>query len=333
MPTPQTGSISVDSSPSGASIYIDGNYKGQTPTTLTDIAEGSHTITLKLTDYQDLSQNINVFAGQTSSISISLRELSPVPSATPPAPMQSASNLMVFLIFLFILLLSVIFFSRYKKGARKKPKGTEAGDIDVEISGKRLKVEGALSKEQEQLVKDYLTTVGEAPEVNSLTIPTKIYEGDSNIVLLRLATHDALVPNGMPKAMFFIDKQGVKQPCKIEIPSGFIPKSIEIELLAVGFDVEGERRQKHEIFYAPMIYQWNISPTRSGNLEIGLVFRAEDASGRIGELGVITHKINVVKILGLTGQQIGTLTNIFGAVGGVLGVVVTLNQLGILNFK
>ncbi len=169
-------------------------------------------------------------------------------------------------------------------------------------------------------------------KANSLTIPTKMYEGDSNIILLHLAEHDALVSNGTPKAMFFVDKQGIRQPSGIEIPSGFSPKSIEIELLAVGFDVEGEKRQKHELFGA-MIYQWNISPTRSKDLEIGLVFRAEDAFGRIEPLGVITHKINVVKILGLTGRQIGTLTNVFGAFGGVLGIIVTLNQLGILNFK
>jgi hypothetical protein len=72
---PPTGSISVSSSPSGASIYIDGSYQGTSPKTLTGIPAGSHTITLKLTGYQDWSQNVNVVTGQTSEISVPLDEI------------------------------------------------------------------------------------------------------------------------------------------------------------------------------------------------------------------------------------------------------------------
>ena len=67
-----TGSISVSSSPSGASIYLDGGYQGTTPFTITNVAAGSHTITLKLTDYQEWSQTINVVEGQAFSVSTTL---------------------------------------------------------------------------------------------------------------------------------------------------------------------------------------------------------------------------------------------------------------------
>jgi hypothetical protein len=86
----------------------------------------------------------------------------------------------------------------------------------------------------------------------------------------------------------------------MEIGPGFSPKYIEVELLAAAFSVEGEKRQRREVFAAPMIYQWNISPPKSGIYEMGLVFRAEDASGRIRELGVITQRVSVMKIDGLT---------------------------------
>lgn len=65
----EMGSISVTSSPDGSSIYLDGSHKGTTSMTITDIAEGSHTITLKHTDYQDWSQTIQVYAGKTKYVS------------------------------------------------------------------------------------------------------------------------------------------------------------------------------------------------------------------------------------------------------------------------
>ncbi|NIA12213.1 MAG: PEGA domain-containing protein, partial [Nitrospiraceae bacterium] len=42
--TQETDSISVSSAPSGADIYLDGAYKGMTPTTISDASPGSHTL-------------------------------------------------------------------------------------------------------------------------------------------------------------------------------------------------------------------------------------------------------------------------------------------------
>lgn len=46
---PQTGSIYFTSSPFGASVYVDGSYKGTTPTTVFDQTTGSHTIKISQT--------------------------------------------------------------------------------------------------------------------------------------------------------------------------------------------------------------------------------------------------------------------------------------------
>ncbi len=80
-PSATTGSISVSSSPSGASIFLDENYKGTTPMTIKDADVGSHTITLKYSGYQNWSQNIYVVAGQTILISASLTP-QPIPAST-----------------------------------------------------------------------------------------------------------------------------------------------------------------------------------------------------------------------------------------------------------
>jgi len=67
-----TGSISVSSSPVGASVYLDGNYEGEVPQFLNDIEQGKHSITLKLEGYEDWYEDISVGADKTVSVSPTL---------------------------------------------------------------------------------------------------------------------------------------------------------------------------------------------------------------------------------------------------------------------
>ncbi|NAT10716.1 hypothetical protein C4E22_04090 [ANME-1 cluster archaeon AG-394-G06] len=72
-----TGSISVTSTPSGATIYLDGSYiGGQTPYTITNVPAGTHTLKLTLGGYYDWSSNVGVTAGETSYV---YATLSPIP--------------------------------------------------------------------------------------------------------------------------------------------------------------------------------------------------------------------------------------------------------------
>ncbi len=68
-----TGSISFTSSPSGASIYLDGTLQTPTtPATITNISSGSHTYKLTLNGYDDSTGTVTVTAGQTSTVSVTL---------------------------------------------------------------------------------------------------------------------------------------------------------------------------------------------------------------------------------------------------------------------
>jgi hypothetical protein len=61
------GTLYVQSSPSGASIYVDSTtYLGKTPMTLYTITPGSHTIHLLLSGYNDWSDTITVMSGNTT---------------------------------------------------------------------------------------------------------------------------------------------------------------------------------------------------------------------------------------------------------------------------
>jgi len=69
---PTTGSLSVFSIPSGASIYLDTVYKGDTPNTITCVSTGTHNIELKFERFKPWVDSINVEAGSTSKVSASL---------------------------------------------------------------------------------------------------------------------------------------------------------------------------------------------------------------------------------------------------------------------
>jgi hypothetical protein len=81
--TQTTGSISVDSIPSNASIYLDGSYQGTTPMTIKSVKADSYTITLRLTGYQDWSQTIRIVAGEIAYVS---------PPPLTPIPLQQTTG-------------------------------------------------------------------------------------------------------------------------------------------------------------------------------------------------------------------------------------------------
>ncbi len=68
-----TGSIQVNSTPQGASIYLNGKDTRQTTnSTLIDVSPGSHTVTLVKEGYEDYEENISVTAGQTTTVNANL---------------------------------------------------------------------------------------------------------------------------------------------------------------------------------------------------------------------------------------------------------------------
>lgn len=67
------GSISVNSNPQGARVYIDNIYKGDTPLNIRDIATGRHTVKIALTGYQDWIGEVTVLSSRVERISVELK--------------------------------------------------------------------------------------------------------------------------------------------------------------------------------------------------------------------------------------------------------------------
>lgn len=72
-----SGSVSVTTSPAGASIYIDGATATlTTPTTLAGLSVGEHTIYVTLNGYLGAAQTVTVTNGGTASVSLTLNQVS-----------------------------------------------------------------------------------------------------------------------------------------------------------------------------------------------------------------------------------------------------------------
>ena len=73
-PTP-TGSFFINTTPSGAKVYLDNSYKGITPTTLEDVTVGYHRIKVIKKGYHNETKKIRFDAGKTKELNIELTPL------------------------------------------------------------------------------------------------------------------------------------------------------------------------------------------------------------------------------------------------------------------
>jgi hypothetical protein len=67
-----TGTIVIKSRPSGATVFIDSVNKGYSPITISNIAPGIHSIILRAFNYKPYQTNVNVSAGKTIVLNITM---------------------------------------------------------------------------------------------------------------------------------------------------------------------------------------------------------------------------------------------------------------------
>ena len=68
----KTGSLEIRSEPAGARITVDGRPRGTTPTTLSDLTPGDHTVVLE-TGGRKVSQTVRIQAGSTAQLVVPMR--------------------------------------------------------------------------------------------------------------------------------------------------------------------------------------------------------------------------------------------------------------------
>ncbi|MBN1431210.1 MAG: PEGA domain-containing protein [Methanomicrobiaceae archaeon] len=67
------GELSISSTPSGANVFVDNEYKGITPVKIPGVTSGTRDVLLKLSGYQDNEDQVNVPAGGTATVSVAMK--------------------------------------------------------------------------------------------------------------------------------------------------------------------------------------------------------------------------------------------------------------------
>ena len=70
--TPGTGTLSVNTEPAGAQVYIDDVQRGNTPATITDLSAGSHTLRLERQGYTKMTVPVLITEGKITTMATSL---------------------------------------------------------------------------------------------------------------------------------------------------------------------------------------------------------------------------------------------------------------------
>lgn len=76
------GSITFETVPAGAQVFLDGQFRGVTPLALHDVPAGSHAVTLSSPGFQDVVSAVEVREGGTTTVSETLNAGTPVPGST-----------------------------------------------------------------------------------------------------------------------------------------------------------------------------------------------------------------------------------------------------------
>lgn len=88
----QTGSLFVRSDPAGAKVLVDNKPAGVTPITVLDLAPGSHTISVTAADGSNAKQTVQVEAGATATIRLSLDRPQVAQAATATAAAEPTNG-------------------------------------------------------------------------------------------------------------------------------------------------------------------------------------------------------------------------------------------------
>ena len=160
-----------------------------------------------------------------------------------------------------------------------------------------------------------------------LKMPRKVYMDDSHSISINLKPTFEISPNDdIP--LFILNSMSC-EPIVMQIPMNSSSEQfIEIELLASGFTIDGEKKQRQSLTSQTLSYYWNCYFPNSADHTLSLILRLVSTSGTI-PIGDIQHTIKVVKLDHLTQRQIRLMALLASIISGGFAIAEILHRLGV----
>ena len=98
---PGMGTLSVNSNPAGAEVYVDNVYNGITPVTISSVAAGSRVVKIQMNGYTPWQATVQVNSGQVTPVDATLQ---PQPTAAPTKAGLSVPLIVLSMAFLALLI-------------------------------------------------------------------------------------------------------------------------------------------------------------------------------------------------------------------------------------
>jgi hypothetical protein len=161
----------------------------------------------------------------------------------------------------------------------------------------------------------------------SVRLPEKVYEGDSYEISISLRPN-FWVPSTGGELLHIQDDKSDKSIVVQFSKDSSLEQFLEIELLAAGLVIDGEKKQRQFLTSQTLSYHWNCYFPNSGSHTLSLVLRLASQSDTI-ELGAVQHSVKVFRLDHLTKRQVWLLASLAGIVSGGFAIAETLHQLGV----
>jgi hypothetical protein len=164
--------------------------------------------------------------------------------------------------------------------------------------------------------------------VGYLELPKKVYWGDSYTIMLsfNLAYWDD--PNINDRLKIQEESSGKLLVIRIANDNA-VDKFLEVELLAAGITVDGEKKPRLPLNQKELPFRWNCHFENSGNYVLTFVFRLVSLTETV-ELGIIEHRLKAAKVDHLTQRQVWLLAATAGIISGIIAMVKVLKELNLL---
>ncbi len=155
--------------------------------------------------------------------------------------------------------------------------------------------------------------------VGTATLLSRVYKGDSHPIVLQLKNMNQPL---------YLDSLHNSKTVEVRNINISLERFLEVELIAAGLQVDGEKKQRQPLQLPHLSFRWNCYFEKSGIYQPTLILRTINRDSEAIEIGIVQYNVRVATFFNLTQRQAEQLGWVCGGISGLFGLLWTLRQLG-----